>query len=1133
MSTITQSSITLSAVNDALSVLMSPSTCVITANADGTNPNLTNAYTNINLVRGDFSLPFNLSLVSKSDEDIQFSIVDVNESEKKLLITSIPTDILEGSLIFDITSSYYDYTSSITFQFSVMRDKTLLDWVLDWDSNKTSIGGDYLITPKIFVGRRDADKDDFSALTGVYIGPDYGDSAGLYGLKNGIDIFHINDREGFIAGWIIDKESIHTKDNRMRILSRGEIGAYEQDNAIWSILSDGTASFAKGNVIFKADGSADFTGKITSESGKIANWLIKESQLHSDFVMLDSYRHYIGVGKTNMSAENIDKNYDHKSKVKKDGGVFMFYENENSYGLEGYLPSPSSDKAVFKLGALNMLAGWYFDADAIWIGEKQNTQRSFTDNINSITIGTWGLRGKNWRMDNDGSGAIGANNIIWDEKGNITLSENVTLAWGGTIGKTLTHIDSTGIYTGTLTAEQITAGFIDVGRIEAGSILADKIDANSLKTQIINTDYINGLSCSFVQGSIGGWDINQTGIQTGDGKMQILSSGSITAKESAKVTIFSLSKDGNAYFAKGNVLFNADGTGKIGKWDISATAITNGNVSLGADGTVSNGDFWKLANDGSGYLACKNLTWDNLGNASFLGTITATAGKIGEWLIDAATIKKGNVTLGADGSIANEGKWKLANDGSGYLANKNILWAADGSGSLGNGNIAWDADGNITFSAKVSINWTDEINTVRTEFGDKISLVNQTITNTQAKVSTLEATSSSLSASVVSLNSSVGSAADRASEAYNLANTAKSIAESAGDAEVYRQSSNPWQSWPSGTEKNHVGAFWYDTSTNTKKRYIGYDNTNSWEDVTASQNAASYISQTADKISSVVANFDSNGNPTTASGLVTTAYGSTLWAKKNELITEINVCPEAAVIKSNRIALEGLVTVGEKVKITTDGRIIAVDGEFTGKITATSGIFNDVTIKSGIIAGLKISGNSLTNEGFNNDASIVLRNDSNGTFAAMGGNVNPPSSAQVCIARFENSHTTGLTNYGVIISVTNATTNIALHINHGMVSGLKTYTRQISSTTYLNDLDHTISCYNTSNITVYLPSNPEIGRQIFIARMNSYSVYVNGNGKQIHEGPNYVSQIVMAHNGEVDYFHFDGQYWLYGWFNYG
>ena len=151
----------------------------------------------------------------------------------------------------------------------------------------------------------------------------------------------------------------------------------------------------------------------------------------------------------------------------------------------------------------------------------------------------------------------------------------------------------------------------------------------------------------------------------------------------------------------------------------------------------------------------------------------------------------------------------------------------------------------------------------------------------------------------------------------------------------------------------------------------------------------------------------------------------------------------------------------------------------------------------------------------------------------MGGNVIPPSTGQVCVARFENTHVTGGTNYGMIISTTNATTNIALHISHGMMSGLKTYTRQISSTTYLNDLDHTVSCYNTSDITVYLPSNPEMGRQIFIVRINSYKVTVNGNGKLILQGGDKVSSIPMNHNGEVDYFHYDGQYWLYGWFNYG
>lgn len=88
----------------------------------------------------------------------------------------------------------------------------------------------------------------------------------------------------------------------------------------------------------------------------------------------------------------------------------------------------------------------------------------------------------------------------------------------------LTYIGSTGIYTGTLTAAQVNAVSIDASsikagtlsadRIAAGSIAASKLDAASIKSNIINTDYINGLSCTFTKGLVGGWNIDNNNIHS-------------------------------------------------------------------------------------------------------------------------------------------------------------------------------------------------------------------------------------------------------------------------------------------------------------------------------------------------------------------------------------------------------------------------------------------------------------------------------------------------------------------------------------------------------------------------------------------------------------------------------------------
>lgn len=77
-------------------------------------------------------------------------------------------------------------------------------------------------------------------------------------------------------------------------------------------------------------------------------------------------------------------------------------------------------------------------------------------------------------------------------------------------------------------------------------------------------------------------------------------------------------------------------------------------------------------------------------------------------------------------------------------------------------------------------------------------------------------------------------------------------------------------------------------------------------------------------------------------GFITTSQGNTLYASKklengNELISYINQDATTFAVKANKIKLEGLVTANGNVQITTEGKIIAINAEITGKITAGSG----------------------------------------------------------------------------------------------------------------------------------------------------------------------------------------------------
>lgn len=97
----------------------------------------------------------------------------------------------------------------------------------------------------------------------------------------------------------------------------------------------------------------------------------------------------------------------------------------------------------------------------------------------------------------------------------------------------------------------------------------------------------------------------------------------------------------------------------------------------------------------------------------------------------------------------------------------------------------------------------------------------------------------------------------------------------------------------------------------------------------------------------------------TNDAIVSTVRSSTLYKNdlngkvdSTEIISTINQTAESIKIQASKIKLEGLVTVNSYFKILTNGSIEAVNGKFTGTITATSGT----------IGGWRISGNLLQSD---------------------------------------------------------------------------------------------------------------------------------------------------------------------------
>lgn len=189
-------------------------------------------------------------------------------------------------------------------------------------------------------------------------------------------------------------------------------------------------------------------------------------------------------------------------------------------------------------------------------------------------------------------------------------------------------------------------------------------------------------------------------------------------------------------------------------------------------------------------------------------------------------------------------------------------------------------------------------------------------------------------------------------------------------------------------------------------------------------------------------------------------------------------------ISADNIKLEGIVTANENFKILEDGSIVAKSGTFEGLVNATSGC----------IGGFTIEGNGLTNDkNFDGDAYIILRNDSQGAFAGIGGNLLPASSGLRAVARFQNENKNRWfeydslgQNYAMVLSAKNADRNIALSIMGGCIEGFALKTNIVSTTDYKLDRNEgVVAIYNETlyDMTFILPDMEwyDEGHQVTLA----------------------------------------------------
>lgn len=638
---------TITSQTDAYTLTQSVGEYVFPAASDGRIAATASVITRIEVTQGDQS--FSSYTIGNITKPVGFSSVLVDNTVKSVTfnVAAGATTLADHGTV-DIPVVIAGVTYHLSFVWSKAKagapgvagtDANLLDWVKEWNTGRTQIDANTVITPKLFAGVKNAD----GTLTGTALG--------RYTVS-------VKTASGTLSTETVDG-----------------ISGFKDGYKTFFLDNGGNAQLGRGDQFIKYNAA---TGKV--EFGAAV------SLLWAGATYIDKNGIFTGtLSATTVSTVHLDA-----SQITS-GKIAAQYIDVAS--LKTSLITAGNIEALTLNVVRGKVGGWSLDGDSIFRGVKNNTAGAFTASPGTVTLGSNGLRGYKWTLEATGAGALAGGNISWDAAGNVVFAPTVSLLWSGPIGSVtaalggasytkLTKISADGIYTGSLTASQVTAGTLSADRIAAGSLKAEKLDAASIRASIINTDYINGLNCTFVQGKIGGWTIGADNI----------TAGSVGDVGAMPIQIRSAAT-GSGYWYSGAYR----PLGIVLTWHQVSNA---GHIVLGQ--VAASGSTVK-----TGFIGLQMMSWDNK-EYFCLSANTQRSGskevcnRIAGWAFDYENIWKDNVSLGADGSITNGTKWQLKNDGSGQIAN---------------GNISWNAAGTVTFASSVSLNWTTPINNITTALG--------------------------------------------------------------------------------------------------------------------------------------------------------------------------------------------------------------------------------------------------------------------------------------------------------------------------------------------------------------------------------------------------------------------------------
>lgn len=768
---------------DSYTIHQTVSEYIFTANNNGTIPQAVSFSSVIKVTLGDDNLTnFSIGAVTKP---VGFSAITVNNTNKTITFSVVAnTTTMADSGLVTIPIIIGGQTFNVTFSYAKAKtgaagvDSNMLDWVRDWNSAKTVIGSQSVITPKIFAGVKNSN----NTITGIAIGKfplsTINSSGtvttetinGIYGFKDGYKTFAIDSTGSVLIGKGNQFIRYNPANGKIEFGSEVSLNWVNAINTAKTevISSAATTAQAKADAAKNtaiATAATDASSKVNAIKIGSRNY-IRNSAFTSPLTRVSAEGTTVSIDTTIL--------YDNHRTLKVIQNTACTDSNANSQrtyfnAINGKICTPASFSMYVKGSVAGTMRIRIGSNDIRTMNVTTSWQRIVLENIIPVsavvlfgfqTVGTYwcalpmlveGSKAADWvpAPDDVDSDVSDAKKAGTDAKAVADAITNKANSEGWTTK--LTYIGSTGIFTGTLSANTVNAVRINASQITAGTIDAARINVAALKTSLITAGNIEALTLNVVRGKVGGWSLDTDSIYRGtknnSSGVYTTASGAITiGSNGIRGFKWRLDATGAGAVAGGNISWDASGNVTFGSsvvlnWTtpinnitnalggtsfpkltkISSTGIYTGTLTAAQVNAVAiNASSITTGTLSTDRLAAKAITAAKIAAGTITATeinvasiqasiVTATAvngltctfnkGTIAGWSINANLIYKNNVYLGADGSISNSTKWRLNNDGSGQLAD---------------GNISWNAAGTVTFGSSVSLQWKNDIEAAKT-----------------------------------------------------------------------------------------------------------------------------------------------------------------------------------------------------------------------------------------------------------------------------------------------------------------------------------------------------------------------------------------------------------------------------------